>query len=71
MVIQPDDTLYGTAGDVSGREDEILQYVRDNARFYRDIGAGAGDRIVTLSTCSYEFRDARMVLVARLEPLLV
>jgi sortase B len=69
MVIQPDDTLYGTAGDVGGRETEILQYVRDNARFYRDVGVTAQERIVTLSTCAYEFRGARMVLLARLEPL--
>jgi sortase B len=68
MVIQPDDTLYGTAGDAGGRETEILRYVRDNARYYRDVGVTAQERIVTLSTCAYEFRGARMVLLARLEP---
>ena len=42
-----------------------LDYIRQNARQYRDIGVTAGDRIVTLSTCSREFDDARGVLVAR------
>jgi len=42
-----------------------LDYVRQNARQYRDIGLTGGDKIVTLSTCSYEFQNARMVLLAR------
>jgi len=42
-----------------------LDYVEQNARQYRDIGLTGEDRIVTLSTCSYEFNDARIILLAR------
>jgi sortase B len=42
-----------------------LDYVKQNARLYRDVALADGDRIVTLSTCSYEFNNARMVLLAR------
>jgi sortase B len=43
-----------------------LDYVRQNARQVRDIGLADGDKIVSLSTCSYEFDNARMVLLARI-----
>ena len=47
--------------------DTHLDYIRRGARQYRDIGVARGDRIVTLSTCSYEFNNARQVLVARVK----
>jgi sortase B len=43
----------------------FLAYVEQNARHYRDVGAATEDRFVTLSTCAYEFNNARMVLVGR------
>lgn len=43
-----------------------LDYVKKNARHYRDIGLRSGDKIVTLSTCAYEFDNARTVLIGRL-----
>ena len=61
LVVQSDDrTIYSPApgGD-------YLDYVKQNARNYRDVGLTEGDRIVTLSTCAYEFDGARMVLLAR------
>jgi len=43
-----------------------FEYVRQNARQYRDIGLTGRERIVTLSTCAYEFDGARMVLLAKI-----
>jgi sortase B len=43
-----------------------LDYIRQNARFYRDIGITAADRVLSLSTCSYEYQDARTIVFARL-----
>jgi len=45
--------------------DSYLGYVKQNARHYREAGLTDGDRIVTLSTCSYEFNNARIVLLAK------
>ena len=47
--------------------DTFYSYVRQKARHYRDIGLTDSDRIVTLSTCAYEFDDARMVLLAKIK----
>ena len=62
MVINPDTEkeLYKVV-----LSDTYFDYVRRKARHYRDIGLAKGDKIVTLSTCSYEFDNARMVLLAK------
>ncbi|MCL2562612.1 MAG: class B sortase [Oscillospiraceae bacterium] len=66
-VIRPNDAMiYDPL--ITTAEDKIafLGYVRDIARHYRDIGTAENDRIVTLSTCNYEFNNARMVLIGRI-----
>ena len=66
LVIRPEEhTVYnrpGSGADILGH----LDYIRQNARQYRELDLGPADRVVTLSTCSYEFGDARMVLLGRL-----
>ncbi|MBC5788005.1 class B sortase [Clostridium facile] len=42
-----------------------VQQVRDRSYFDADVDVQYGDQLLTLSTCSYEFTDARTVLVAR------
>ena len=65
-VIRPDSGLYRYAfASPSGRTAH-LEEIRSAAKFYRDAGMTGDDRIVTLSTCSYEFNDARTVVIAKL-----
>ena len=45
--------------------ENYLDYVRQHARHFRDIDLTDDDRIVTLSTCGYDFQDARLVLLGR------
>jgi hypothetical protein len=47
---------------------DCLSRYRNYARYYIDenMQINSSSRILTLSTCSYEFSDARLVVVARL-----
>ena len=44
----------------------LLAYAMNNTTFVSDIDYQDGDKIVVLSTCSYEFDDARYFVVGRL-----
>ncbi|CUP48123.1 sortase B [Clostridium baratii] len=51
-------------------EDEYLKYIDDIKKksiFHRDIDIKSDDRIITLSTCSYEKDDARMIIHGKLK----
>ena len=53
-------------------ESSFLLYCRDmkaQSNFQSDVEVMPGDRILTLSTCSYEYHDARYVIQGRLVPL--
>ena len=56
-----DNTLFSIA-----KKEAHLQMMQKTAMYYRDIGVTADDRIVLLSTCSYEYNGARLVVAARL-----
>ena len=46
-----------------------VQQVIENSTFTTDAVIHQGDRFLTLSTCSYEYDNARYVLIGRLVPL--
>ena len=50
--------------------DALLTYAAHNTSFKSQVQYGDEDRIVVLSTCSYEFDDARYVVVGVLKPLI-
>jgi sortase B len=62
VVLANDDTIY----DPSIDKDEWFDYVRKNARQYREPAPTSS--VVTLSTCAYEYDGARMVLLATMIP---
>ena len=45
-----------------------LEEVVEKSAFSSEVSPGAEDRVVTLSTCSYEFENARFVLHGVLQP---
>jgi len=47
----------------SDNVDSLLAYAAHNTTFVSDAKYLSGDRIVVLSTCSYEFNDARYVVI--------
>ena len=65
-VIKPDDgVIYNPNIMIEADKITFLDYVRSTARHYRDVGVTTDDRIITLSTCNYEFDDARMVVIGK------
>jgi len=44
----------------------LLEYAMNNTTFVSEVNTQEGDRIVVLSTCSYEFDEARYFVVGRL-----
>jgi len=61
-----DAVIYDTAVITDGDKTAFLDYVKSAARYYRDVGASTDSQIVTLSSCNYEFQNARMVLIGKL-----
>ena len=47
---------------------ELIAYAANNTTFNSGINYTEGDRIIALSTCSYEFDDARYVVLGILTP---
>jgi len=49
--------------------EELLTFAARNTTFTSDIAYQKGDRVVVFSTCSYEFNDARYVVLGVLKKL--
>lgn len=65
-VVEAGGAFYDYAFDSPASRQAHLDMIAAKAIFYRDIGAAEGDRLLTLSTCSYEFQEARTVVIARI-----
>jgi sortase B len=65
-VVPYDSTVYDYTPFSIADKESYLDNVKETAMYYRDIGVSADDRIVVLSTCSYEYQDAKAVVIARL-----
>jgi len=67
-VIPQNSDCYNYAFMSLADKEKHINMIKEAAFFYRDIGVSPQDRIVTLSTCSYEFSNARTVVIARIVP---
>ena len=63
MVVRADDKVIYNP---SASRDEFFEYVKKNARRIREPASPG--RVVTLSTCAYEYDGARIVLLATINP---
>lgn len=68
LVVKRDDKIY--VPNQSEKEfSELLNEYKANSTFNSDVEPEDDDTIVTLSTCSYEFDNARYIVIGRLIPL--
>lgn len=67
-VTKPDSEFYAIPQSVKER-DLLIDSLLDASTFSANPQINENDRLITLSTCSYEFDDARYVLVGKLVKL--
>lgn len=67
-VIPADSDLYTIPTTVEGR-DALLEKALAQSTFVSDVEIGEEDRLVTLSTCVYDYENARYVLIGVLRAL--
>lgn len=65
-VIEDTNELYKYDFVSLNERDAYVANIQRNATFFRDIGLVPTDKLVMLSTCSYEFTSARTVVFAKL-----
>ena len=60
------DNYIKTNFDDKAQYKEFLEDIKNKSQYKSDIDVNENDKIITLSTCSYEFNDARMVVHGKL-----
>ena len=60
------DNYINTNFDDKDQYKEFLEDIKNKSQYKSDIDVNENDKIITLSTCSYEFNDARMVVHGKL-----
>ncbi len=64
-----DSDVYAIAFSSPGEFQSFIDTMRSRSNFDTDVQVTTSDRIVTLSTCSYEFDDARYVVLCKVVDL--
>ena len=60
------DNYIKTNFDDKDQYKEFLEDIKNKSQYKSDIDVNENDKIITLSTCSYEFNDARIVVHGKL-----
>lgn len=66
---QPSDSeIYVTNIKDPDKKQEYLELAKGLASYTTDVKVGTDDRLVVLSTCAYEYQDARYIVVCKMVP---
>ena len=68
VVVSRDSLIYNPNPDEAEFQ-EFLYYAKENSTFQSDVTIEDGDLLITLSTCSYEYNNARYILIGILNKL--
>ena len=66
LVVPASAKVYSFPQSAAGRQ-EFIDYAKRHSSFRADVDIREEDRLVTLSTCTYEYEDARYLLAGILE----
>lgn len=69
LVTKSDSDVYNVQFRDTEAFETFLQYLKENSTFRSGVSVTGEDHIVTLSTCSYEFNNARYVVFGKLTAL--
>jgi len=69
FVTQADAELYKNFSPDAEKKEPLVQGWLENADVVSGVYPSSEDRFITLSTCSYEYDDARYVLIGVLKEL--
>ena len=64
-----DSMVFNPTAQEEGNVESLLEYIRENAVCYREIGAEPQDQIIGLSTCAEAETNGRVVIYGRLKPV--
>ena len=66
---QPSDSEIYTTNIIDDESKEAyIKMVKEIANYTTDVSVGIDDRLVVLSTCAYEYQDARYMVVCKITP---
>ena len=67
LIVEPDrENYFMNSFDSAAEQQEYIKYALENSTFIGDFSPNEKDRIITLATCDYTFKDARFILVCTL-----
>ena len=66
LTIDADSDMYRFSFADQEEKEDYLDRIRENSELDTEVSVTAEDRIVMLSTCTYEFEDARLVVYGKL-----
>lgn len=66
IVTKSTSEVYRYGFESTNEKSQHIEMLKENAKFWRDVGIDNTSKILVLSTCSYEYRDARTVVLAKI-----
>ncbi len=61
-----DTTLYRPGVGTEQLKQDYLNYIKEHAKHYRDLGLTTNDHIVVMSTCSADITNGRFILIGKI-----
>ena len=69
FVATTEDNAWQRSFSSQAEQEDWIQAAKEKSTFQSDVNVSSSDKLVTLSTCSYEFNNARYVVVGKIHSL--